>query len=92
MWGGYEYSRKTNNICDHNLYCAEGLVQIVTGGCIGCENKNTVVYIQLPKLSENDLDVFKGVMLKALMVGESITKKAVIKAMQEYGIDARFIR
>lgn len=81
-----------NNVCDNKSHCDEGLEQgLLRDGC-GDENKSTVIFVQLPKLSKNDMDVFRGGMLKALMVGENIAKKAIINKMREYGVTIRFVR
>ncbi|HDR2753189.1 TPA: hypothetical protein QCJ76_001757 [Enterobacter asburiae] len=81
-----------NNVCDNKSRCAEGLEQgVLRDGC-GDENQNTVIFVQLPKFSKNDMDVFRGGMLKALIVGESIAKKAIIIKMREYGVTIRFVR
>ncbi|WP_051640507.1 hypothetical protein [Siccibacter colletis] len=86
------YSREKNGVCDNKLCCIGWIGQGVITRSIEGKIKCSDILVRLPKLSKSDLELFQGRMLKALMVGEIITKKAVIETMQEYGITIQFIR
>ena len=49
-----------------------------------------VIYITLPKLTEDEVEIFKGPMHKALLVGINVTKKAVSDALLNKGIKVEF--
>ncbi|WP_157917618.1 hypothetical protein [Escherichia coli] len=49
-----------------------------------------VIYITLPKLTEEEVEIFKGPMHKALLAGINVTKKAVSDALLNKGIKVEF--
>lgn len=49
-----------------------------------------VIYITLPKLTEEEVGIFKGPMHKALLAWINVTKKAVFDALLKNGIKVEF--
>ncbi|EIH4402100.1 hypothetical protein [Escherichia coli] len=58
--------------------------------CYKNKQMKDIIYITLPKLTEEEVEIFKGPMHKALLAGINVTKKAVSDALLNKGIKVEF--